>query len=415
MTAPDRVCIVGAGLAGGRAAMTLRQRGFDGEIVMVGEEDEPPYERPPLSKAYLGGETPKSKLWLQPPSGWRALGVEWRGSTRAVAIDRQRRRVTLGGGGEISYSKLVLTTGSTPSRLRVPGGELPGVMTLETIEDAERLRDLLNPHPRVVVVGGGFLGCELAAAATQAGCDVSLVEMGPALLPGLGAEAGRLARQLQEDQGCRVRLGVTVARLEGRSEVRSVHFDDGSNAPCELVLACVGSRPRVELGAAAGLALDSGLLVDRSCRTSDPSIFAAGDIASFWHPILRRRVRLEHWDNAQRQGAHLGEAIVGSRLGYHPIPYFWSEQYGRMIQQVGFAGPSHERVLLGRPESGNFSVLYLAGSKVVACLAVDRYRDLAAARRLIEAKVAVDRAALLDPEADLQALARAAMASGRHA
>ena len=413
VTAADRVCIVGAGLAGGRAALTLRQRGFEGEIAMVGEEAEPPYERPPLSKGYLSGATPTAKLWLKPPEGWRELGVEWRPSTRVAALDRTKRRVTLAGGEQLAYTRLVLTTGSAPSRLPVPGGELPGVMTLGSLEDAERLRRRFADHPRVVVVGGGFLGCELAAAATSAGCESSLVELGTELLPGLAPEAGGVAQQAQEAHGCRVRLGATVTRIEGRSEVRSVHLEDGSRIDCELVLVCIGSRPRVELAATSGLTVGTGVVVDRRCRTSDPSIFAAGDIASFWHPRLRRRIRLEHWDNAQRQGAHLAEAILGSGLGYHPTPYFWSEQYDRMIQQVGFAGPRHQRVLLGRPDGGSFSVLYLSGARVTACLAVNRYPDLAAARRLIESGVAVDRSALLDTEADLRTLARAALASGR--
>jgi 3-phenylpropionate/trans-cinnamate dioxygenase ferredoxin reductase subunit len=415
MTAPERVCVVGAGLAGGRAALTLRQRGFDGEIVMLGEEAEPPYERPPLSKGYLTQAMPKTKLWLRPPEGWGELAIEWRASSRAVALDRSHHRVSLASGERIGYSKLILTTGSLPSRLPVPGGRLPGVMTLVSLEDAEQLRIRLAEHPRVVVVGGGFLGCELAAAATSAGCQCSLVELGTTLLPGLAPEAGRLAEQLQEQHGCRVRLGATVAGFAGRSEVRSVELSDGSHIECELVLLCVGSRPRIELAASAGLAVDSAILVDRGCRTSDPSIFAAGDIASFWHPSLRRRVRLEHWDNAQRQGAHLAEALLGSRRGYHPTPYFWSEQYDHMIQQVGFARPRHQRVLLGRPGSGSFSVLYLSGARVKACLAVNRYPDLAAARRLIESGVAVDRPALDDPEADLRTLARAALASGRPA
>lgn len=405
------MCIVGAGLAGARAATTLRQRGFDGEIVMVGEEQAPPYDRPPLSKTYLTGKTPQAKLGLAPPGGWGNLEIEWRGSSRVVAIDRSRRRLILQDGEQLPYSKLALATGSTPARPQIRGHELTGVMTFSTLEDSDRLRGWLVRRPRVLVVGGGFLGCELAGAAIKAGCAVTLVEKGPSLLPGLDGWAGEVAHRLHESHGCKVVLGVSVIAFGGTAKVEVAMLDDGARHPCDLVLLCVGSRPRTELAARAGLKLGSGVLVDGRCRTSDPLVFAAGDVACFWDPSLRRRVRLEHWDNAHRQGTHLAEAILGGRRGYHPVPYFWSEQYDAMIQQVGWTRPSDERVVVGRPESGHFTVLHLSGARVRACLAVNRYPDLAAARRLIEAGAPVDRSALLAPEADLRTVARDAIAA----
>ncbi len=384
--------------------MTLRQRGFAAEIVMIGDEAAPPYERPPLSKSYLTGDTPREKLLLQPEERWREQGVEWRGRTRAVAIDRARHQLELQDRDEIGYSTLVLATGSQPNHLLVPGAQLPGVMTLGNLEDADGLLAKLAARPRVVVVGGGFLGCELAAAARELGCEVTILEMGRALLPGLGEEAGSQALRLQQQHGATVRLGTTVTKVVGGPTVGAVELGDGSAIACELVLACIGSRPRVELAAASGLRAGSGIQVDGTCRTSDPAIYAAGDVASFWHPALRRRVRLEHWDNAQRQGAHAAQAILGSQQKYRPTPYFWSEQYDYLIQQVGFARPGQERVLRGIPDSGSFSVLYLQGRRVAACLAVNRYPDLAAARRLIDSNAMVNPEVLRDPEADLRAI-----------
>ncbi len=390
--------------------MTLRQLGFDGRILLLGDEPEPPYERPPLSKDYLTGRLGRDKLFPLSERAWQEREVEWLGTTKVVALDRRERRLELASGEQVAYANLILTTGSGPRSLEVPGIDLGGVMSVYSLADATRLRGNLAAKPRVLVIGGGFLGCELAAAAREAGCAVVLVEAGESLLQSLVPAAGRAAARWGREHGVDIRLQTSVTRLLGGDHVESADLSSGQSASCDLVLVCVGSSPRVDLARRSGLSVGGGhspgILVSRRGRTSDPRIFAAGDVASFWHPGLGQRLRLEHWDNAQRQGAHVATTVLGGGEPYRPTPYFWTEQFGNLVQQVGLQLPGEEAIQLGDPAGDSFSVVLLRGGRIHACLAVNRFRDLSAARRLIEAGRAVDPDQLRKPGADLGDIAR---------
>ncbi len=402
---PGPICIIGAGMAGGRAAAALRERGYDGELLLLGEESEPPYERPPLSKAYLSGQLDRGKLLLRDAGFYRQQSIEWRPGALVTGIDRERGRLRLGDGSELPYGRLLLSPGSRPRRLGVPGEELAGVAAYRDLADADRLRQELVSSPRVLVVGGGFLGSELAAVARAAGCPVTVVEQLPELMGGFPGEIQHLCHELHLGAGVELRLGCTVSQFRGGQRVEAALLDDGSQVPCDLVLVCVGAEPRTELAAAAGLELDGGIVVDRRLEAA-PGLFAAGDVASWPSSRWGRRLRLEHYDNAHQQGLFAAGAMLGEGATYDPLPYFWTEQYQATVQQVGVPEPGQERVLRGDPASLRFSLFLLERGLLRACVAVNRFPDLAAARRLIEAGVAVDTERLGDPGLDLRAWSR---------
>ncbi len=389
-------------MAGGRAAGALRDLGFDGRLLLLGEEPEPPYERPPLSKAYLNGELPRNKLFLRPAAYYPEQEIEWRPGVSALALDLDDRRLQLSDGELVRFDRLLLATGSTPTALGVPGAQLPGVLTYRTLEDCERLTAELDHHPQVVVVGGGFLGTELAAAARHRGCRVSLIELAPSLVSPLGEAVGEFCAQLHMDAGVELLLGERVRRFAGTERVELVELESGATVPCDLALICVGARPNSGLAETAGLATDPGVVVDEHCRTASPEVLAAGDIASWWSPRWARRLRLEHYDNAQHQGLYAAQAMLGETAPYDPLPYFWTEQYGVMIQLAGMVPSARRGVVRGDPHSGRFSVFHLEQGRLRGCVAVNRFPDLAAARRLIVARVEVSVERLQDPLFDLR-------------
>ncbi|MHB8324840.1 MAG: NAD(P)/FAD-dependent oxidoreductase [Candidatus Dormibacteria bacterium] len=405
MAVPEVHCIVGAGLAGGRAATTLRELGFDGRVVLIGDEGNPPYERPPLSKAYLLGQLARPRLLLRPEGYYSEHDIELRLDTRVVEVNPRQRLLRLQSGENLSYDRLLIATGSTARRLPLPGAGLAGVATLATVQDADHLRAHLQLRPRVVVVGAGFLGCELAASAKSLGCEVHVVELGGAPLPTMGTEMGRFVVELHRQHGVSFDFGQAPTEFRGDGRVEEVILDDGRRLACDLAMVCVGAAPNSQLAQTAGLEMAGGIAVDSRCRSSDPAVFAAGDVASFWHPGLRRRLRLEHWDNAHRQGTHAGQSMLGRPEEYSPLPYFWSEQYDAMIQQVGLLDQAQQVVVRGTPGEGSFSTLHLRDGVVVACVAVNRFPDLASARRLITAQARVEPRLLADPLTDLKALA----------
>lgn len=399
------IVIVGAGLAGGRAAEALRQLGYDGRLVLIGEEAERPYERPPLSKAYLEGRLPRARVHLRAPEYYRTQAITLRTGVEVTGVDLDRRVVQLARGRSIGYDQLLLTPGARPRPLAVPGAGLEGVVTLRTLADADRLRTAFASQPRVVIVGGGFVGCEVASAARRAGCPVTLFELGGApLAQALGARAGAFAARIHREHGVDLRTGESVTSIHGAGRAEAVVTSSGQVVDADLVLAAVGAEPRTELAQAAGLALEGGIRVDPLCRTSAPGVFAAGDAAAWWHPGLGRRLRIEHHDNAQNQGVAAARSLLGDPTPYAPIPYVWSEQYDATLQFVGAVHAVTGTVVRGDPESGAFSEFHLAGDRVVACLAVNRFKDLAGARRLIGAGRKVDAAQLADPDTSLRDL-----------
>ena len=396
-------CVIGAGTAGGRAAISLRQRGFDGRLVLISDEPEAPYERPPLSKAYLNGKVTRGKVLLQAPEAYLDQAIELRPATAVSSIDLRQRKVQLTDGEQIPFDQLLLATGSRPRRLDLPGASLEGVVTYRTVADADRLRAELESRPEVVVVGGGFLGSELAAAARLQGCRVTILESQESLLAPLGELVGGYCAELHREAGVELLFQESAARFRGKARVEQVLLRSGRALPCDLALICVGVQPNSELAHAAGLDTDPGVVVGDHCQTASHGVFAAGDVASRWSPRWQRRLRFEHFDNAQLQGIQAAQAMLGETTPYDPVPYFWTEQYRALIQQVGLIEDSDEMVLRGEPQSGRFSVFYLQQGILSGCLAVNRFPDLAAARRLIPVRVRVSAELLRDPTVDLRA------------
>jgi 3-phenylpropionate/trans-cinnamate dioxygenase ferredoxin reductase subunit len=395
-------CVVGAGLAGGRAVVSLRDRGFDGRVVLIGTEADPPYERPPLSKSYLAGDLPRSKLFLSTAEAYSDLAIDWRSSATAVALEPGNHEVRLGGGERIRFDRLLLATGSRPRTVDIPGADLHGVHTYRTISDADFVRSELEQHPEVVVVGGGFLGCELAVAARRRGCRVTVVEAAQALLSPLGATAGGYCAELHRQSGVELLLEESVVRFQGGTRLEQVLLRSGRTLPCDIALVCVGALPNSELATQAGVELDPGVVVDERCQSSDKAIFAAGDVASWQSQRWQRRMRVEHYDNAHQQGLFVAGAMLGEEGSYDPVPYFWTEQYEAMIQKIGLFDESDEAVQRGDSGSGRFSVFYLRAGEVRGCVAVNNFQDLSSARRLIGAQIPVTAELLGDPGVDLR-------------
>ena len=335
MNTPGRVLVVGAGLAGARCAETLRALGFDGEVLLVGAESVPPYERPALSKEHLAGERDASSLELRPRAFWEENGIELLLRCRVTAVDPAAQVVLTDTGEELSWDALVLATGASP--LVLPGWGGPGVHTLRTLDDAGALRRDLHPGARVAIVGAGFVGTEVASTASSLGASVVLVDLTATPLERvLGPEIGALLAARYAEAGVDVCLGMGVERLERGADGRpqALVLADGSTVPAETVVLAVGVRPE-----AAGVALAgrNGIPTDACGRTGAPGIFAAGDVAEAWHPLLGRRLRVEHWTSAAGQGAAVAHAILGDERPHAALPYFWSDQFGLRLQYVGHA------------------------------------------------------------------------------
>ena len=386
----DAVVVVGAGQAGFQTALSLRERRFEGPVVLIGAEDVAPYQRPPLSKAYLVDDPPREEdVILRPEAFYQDKDIEVRRGRRAVALDRAARTVTLDDGTSVSYGHLVLATGTRPLTLAVPGAELAGVFALRTLADARRLRSRLRPGARLVVVGGGFVGMEVAAAAAGAGMHVTVLEAADRILARVVApEIGGHLHDTHRDRGVDVRTGVTVAGLVGEGGVvTAVRPADGPVLPADTVVVGVGVRPEVELAREAGLAAHGtrGVLVDEQLRTGDPHISAIGDCASFPSVHAEAEVRLESVQNAVDHARHVAARVCGADPGpYRAVPWFWTHQYDRNVQIAGIGGPADERVVLGDPGTGRFSVARFRGGRLVAVESVNSPADHMAARRLLD-------------------------------
>ena len=414
MTAPSaRVVIIGGGQAGGWVARTLRDQGHAGPIVLIGDEQHPPYERPPLSKALLLGTAAPESTHLFPGEAWTKLAVDHRAGQRAVRIDRAARSVGLANGTAVPYDALVLATGARVRRLKLPGSELAGVHYLRDLADSAAIAaDLARPG-RLLVIGGGWIGLEVAAAARKRGRDVTLVEAAPklcgrALAPDL---ADHLAA-IHAAHGVELRLGATVARLEGDARVSRAVFADGSTLAVDAAVIGIGVQANSELAAEAGLAVDQamgGIVVDEHGRTADPAIFAAGDVASHPNALVGRRIRLESWENAQNQAIHVAKAILGkAEQPYAEVPWFWSDQYDVNIQLIGLPQRWDRAVMRGTRESGAFLVAYFDGPALVGAAAFNAGRDLRFVRRMMQQRIAVEPARLADPAVKLQDLLKPA-------
>ncbi len=389
---PRRIVIVGAGQAGGWAAQTLRKEGFAGEVLLLGEEAHPPHERPPLSKAMLAGTAEPASTHLLRPDVLAA--IDWRRDTRVEAIDRAAKRVRTARGDHIGYDTLILATGTRVRRLAVPGAELPHVHYLRTIDDALALRARLVPGARVAIIGGGWIGLEVAATSRKRGADVTVIETQERLC---ARAAPPLVSQhlaaLHVKHGVAIRLGVGV----GAITATGITLLDGGTVPADLVVIGIGVVPNVELAQDAGLAVDNGIVVDASARTGDRDIFAAGDCARVPLARLGRTLRLESWAHAQNHGIAAARAALGLEIRYDDTPWFWSDQYDLNLQLLGAPSQWSAPVLRGDPAHGPASAFFLTDDRLDAVIAFNAPRDLRFARKLLEARTPVRAEQLADP------------------
>ena len=397
--------IVGASLAGAKAAEELRQAGFDGRLVMVGAEPERPYERPPLSKEYLRGEAERAKAYVHAESFYEHHDIELMLNATVEAIDPGSSRVTLADGRELAYDRLLLTVGAQPRRISVPGAELDGVHYLRTIADCDVLRERLDGGGRVAVVGAGWIGSEFAASARQRGLEVALID--PLTRPNervFGSEIGSFYRDVHARHGVELHLGEGVESFQGRGTVASVKTSGGGVVECDFAVVGVGAIPRLELAREAGIAVDNGILVDERLASSAPNVFAAGDVANAWHPFYRRRIRVEHWANALNQGPAAARAMLDQHVSYDRIPYFYSDQYDVGMEYSGDA-PDWDRVVFrGERDSGEFIAFWLRDDRVMAGMNVNVWDVNEHIQALIRSTQPVDVGKLTDVDTPLDSL-----------
>jgi 3-phenylpropionate/trans-cinnamate dioxygenase ferredoxin reductase subunit len=392
--------IVGAGHAGGETAVQLRKAGYEGRILMIGEEAHPPYERPPLSKDFLAGEVELRRLYLRPPHFYPEQGIELLARREVTAIDPAKRQVTAGD-ETFSYDALVLATGASLRRIDVPGANLAGLHMIRSIDDTIRLRDQFREGLRLVVVGGGYIGLEVAAIARKKGLQVTVIEAAPRLMARTASPAvSAFFAGLHRSKGVEIRLGEAVTGFEGISRVSAVTTTGGGLYPADLVVVGIGISPNTALAEKAGLAVADGILVDAQCRTSDPAIYALGDAARHENAIYGRSLRLESVQNAMGQARVAAMTIAGQHAVYDEIPWFWSNQFDIRLQIAGVGEGADDHVLRGDFPHPGFSVAALKDGRLVALEAVNAPRDFMAAKKLIvdprNAKTGIDKEKLAD-------------------
>jgi 3-phenylpropionate/trans-cinnamate dioxygenase ferredoxin reductase subunit len=384
------LAIVGASLAGAKAAEAARDAGHEGRIVLVGEEARTPYERPPLSKAVLRGEAEPDATRVHPDGFYDDHDIELV-TDRVAAVDAIGRRVELAGGETLAFDRAVLATGAEPRRLAVGGAGLEGVRYLRSIDDSVGLRDAIRASGRVAVIGAGWIGSEVAASARQMGAEVVLVASAPVPLQRvLGDRIGEVFRQLHGDNGVHLRLGVGVRELRGAGAVEEVVLTDGSTEAADLVVVGIGVTPRTDVAGGAGLRIDDGIVVDEHLESEVAGVYAAGDVANAWHPHYRRHVRVEHWANALNQGAAAGRNAAGRREAYDRLPYFFSDQYDLGMEYVGLRDPDDDLVVRGDLDAREFIAFWHRDGVVTAAMNVNVWDVVDDLRTLIAAGWPVD-------------------------
>jgi 3-phenylpropionate/trans-cinnamate dioxygenase ferredoxin reductase component len=405
--------IVGGGLAGAKAAEALRTEGFGGRIVLLAEEAEPPYERPPLSKDYLRGESSRENARVHPEGFYSDHDIELRTGTAVTDVDPAAREVELADGERIHYARLLLATGARPRRLEVPGAELDGVLTLRDLADADALRARLKTGAHLVVIGAGWIGAEVAASARQIGSDVTVIERAEVPLQHvLGREIGGFYGDIHRDHGVHLLAGAELKTFAGESRVERVELDDGRAIACDLVVVGVGVTPRIELAEAAGLAVENGILVDEHLQTSMPGIFAAGDVANVAHPHYGGRLRVEHWASALHQPEVAARSMLGKPAVWDRLPYFFSDQYDVGMEYAGLASGQDEVVVRGDRDRRELIAFWLRDDRIVAGMNVNVWDVNEAIQALIRAGHPVDRARLADPDVPLADLLPTRMSAG---
>lgn len=397
--------IIGAGHAGGQAAASLRSNGFTGTLMMIGEEPCVPYQRPPLSKKFLAREIPVEKTYLKPEDFYQEQNIGLLLNTVVNTIDRDSRRLQLADGSSLSYDRLLLTTGSVVRKIPVPGAELAGVHYLRTLADVVGIQADLKADARLVVIGAGYIGLEVAAVAIKLGLKVTVLEREARPLARVtGEEISHFFTQVHQEAGVDIRCNTGVSALEGDQRVQAVITDSGERFPADLVVVGVGILPATALAEAAGLDIDNGICVDEFARTNDPRIYAAGDCTSFMSGLYGTRIRLESVQNAMDQARTAAASMLDQPSAYDPVPRFWSDQYDLKLQIIGLNSGYEQTVLRGDPASRKFSVFYLREGVVIAADCVSNPQEFMLARKFIEGRIQADVAQLADPEVALKTL-----------
>ncbi len=399
--------IVGASLCGAKAAETLREEGFGGRVILIGSETELPYERPPLSKGYLLGKEEKAVIYVHQEGWYAEHDVDLRRGVTVASVDPAGRTVTIADGETMAYDRLLLATGASPRRLNIPGADREGVLYLRTVGDSERLAAAFRGGGRVVTIGAGWIGLETTAAAREAGCEVTVVEPEPtALYRAIGTELGEMFADLHREHGVRFRFGESVTELRGSGaggRVGEVITSSGAALPADIVVVGIGAVPSTGLAADAGLEVGNGVVADAALRTSDTSIYAAGDLANSYHPLLGRRVRVEHWANALNSGPAAARSMLGQDVVYDPVPYFYSDQYDLGMETAGLPEPgTYDQVLYRGDRPGReFIAFWLHEGAVVAGMNVNVWDVNDDIQALIRSGKQVDPARLTDPDVPL--------------
>ena len=402
MATDQTFVIVGASLAGAKAAETLRAEGFDGRVVLIGEEAERPYERPMLSKEYLRGEKPAAKLYVHDEGFYADNGIELMTGTRVQSLDPGAHEITLAGGARMSYSRLLLSTGAAPRRLPLPGADLPGVAYLRAMGESDALRAAITAASRVVVIGAGWIGSEVAASARHLGAEVAIVapEAVP-LVRVLGPEVGGIYRDLHAGHGVDLHLSTQIEAIVGDGAASGVRTTDGVVIEGDLVVVGVGVTPRVELAKLAGLTVENGIVVDEFLATSVPDVFAAGDVAATWNTRYNKRIRMEHWANALNQGPVAARNMLGQHTAYEKLPYFYSDQYDLGMEYNGYADDWDRVVVRGDRAGREFLAFWLKDGRVLAGMNANIWDQGDDIKALIRSGASVDPDRLADPSVPL--------------
>ncbi len=396
------VIIVGGGHAAGQVAASLRQEGYEGAITLIGEEQHPPYQRPPLSKQYLAGEQPIEKVYLRPEAFYASKNIELLKGVRVEAIDTEKQNVTTDAGNTLSYEHLILATGTRPRRLSIPGADLQGVHYLRTIADVDGIREELGAGKKMVIVGGGYIGLEVAAVATEAGAQVTVLEMESRILQRVTTpQMSEFYHQLHTGRGIDIRVNTGATAFEGHGSIDTVVCGDLRIA-ADLVVVGIGVVPNTEIAENAGITCNNGVVVDNRCRTSVPNVYAIGDCSNHPNELLDRRLRLESVPNAMEQARVTAANIVGNDKTYNSMPWFWSDQYELKLQMLGFSADGEETVQRGDMATNEFAVFYLKDGAIVAVDAVNCPKEFMAAKQLV-GKV-VDKTKLADNEVPIKEL-----------
>jgi 3-phenylpropionate/trans-cinnamate dioxygenase ferredoxin reductase component len=408
MTASRQFVILGGGLAAHSAAISARHNGYEGTITIVSDEPKLPYDRTPLSKAVLQSNRDTGDLGFQSDGDYSNDEITVLTNSRAETVEFDSRRITLFSKDSLAFDDLLIATGARPIQLTNPGFDLPGVHYLRTIEDAEVIKSQLERASKVVVIGAGFIGSEVAASARTLGKYVTLVDMFAAPMSNaLHPDITKICAAIHRDHGVDLCMNARVEELRGAQRVEQARLADGTSIECDTVIVGVGVQPNVDLFEASGLKIDDGVVTDDFCRTSIPNVYAAGDVANWWHRDLNQQIRIEHFDNAGSQGTFAGKVIAGiADEPFAPVPYFWSDQYDTNIQFAGFAPDDCEVVIRGNPDERAITAFYLEQGAICAAVTINRAREFRSARRLVTARAVIDPATLRDPDTDIRKLSR---------